>query len=75
MFTYPVTQYLAAQHREELLRKAEQERVAQAATASATSPTHRLLHAFSRQLLTRGRHAALGQAAAATGASPAELPA
>lgn len=75
MMNVPVTQYLAAQHREELLREAERERLARTATAGATSPAHHLLHAFSRHMLMRVRHTAHGNAATVTGTSPAELPA
>ena len=74
MMTCPANQYLVAQHRDELLREAERDRLAQAALAGAPgapSLARRTLHELSRQLLTRVRHAAQDRAAAPGGASPA----
>lgn len=72
MLNYPASQYIAASHRDDLLREAQQGRLAREATASTTSPTHRLLDGIGRQMAALVRTESSRNAAAATShATPA----
>jgi hypothetical protein len=51
MINYPVTQDLAAQHRDDLIREAEWDRLAREATGAADSSARQLLSDFGRRLL------------------------
>ena len=53
MLNYPLTQYLAAQHRAELMRDAERDRLAHVAT---TNSTRRILGQFGQHLYALIHH-------------------
>ena len=65
MINYPVTQYLAAQHRDELMREAERDRLARVATGAADRSARHLLDDFGRWLRALVRRAPHGRPASA----------
>lgn len=65
MINYPATQYLAAQHRDELMREAERDRLARVATGAADRSARHLMSDFGRRLRILVRRAPHGLPASA----------
>jgi len=71
MLNYRTTQVLAAEHRAELMRDAEQYRLARAATAGRVSATRHAWGVLQRALLTLARRTSQRRVAAPADAHPA----
>lgn len=72
MFNYQVTQYLAAQHRDDLLREAAHDRLAREVTAGTRYTSHRLLNDIRHRMATLFRGRLSGHVAVP---APSETPA